>query len=302
MTKKDVQVNLPMRMAMSAVAGMGGSTCCQPLDVIKFQMQMDNNRGATGGTRMYKNTLDCGVQIYQRGGVRTLYAGLSAAYLRQCMYGSGRMGIYSFLFNKYKTDNNGALPNLATKLAMGGTSGCIGAFIGNPADMALVRMSADSKKPLAERANYRGVGDCIKRIVAADGVPGLWKGVTVTMARAAVLSGCQMGMTSQTRQYIGEKKLLPPGAITMVCSTAIASVVACSASLPLDVIKNRFQNSSTGKYTGMIDCLVKSVRAEGPMILWRGLTPALIKLTPYTIISLTLLEKISYLVTGTNAM
>ena len=79
----------------------------------------------------------------------------------------------------------------------------IGAFIGNPADLALVRMSADSKKPVAERANYRGVVDCISRVVKADGVTGLWKGSVVTIMRAAVMGSCLMGVTSQTRQKVG---------------------------------------------------------------------------------------------------
>jgi hypothetical protein len=38
------------------------------------------------------------------------------------------------------------------------------------------------------------------------------------------------------------------------------------------------------------------------MVLWKGFAPCLLKLTPYTILSLTFLEKITTLVTGTNAM
>jgi solute carrier family 25 oxoglutarate transporter 11 len=53
------------------------------------------------------------------------------------------MGIYSYLFNNYKSKYEGALPGLGLKLAMGATAGSIGAFFGNPADIALVRMAAD---------------------------------------------------------------------------------------------------------------------------------------------------------------
>lgn len=61
-------------------------------DVIRVQMQIDSEGGAS---RLYKNTFDAAKQIAQTGGVRGLYAGLSAAYLRQWLYGSCRIGLYS---------------------------------------------------------------------------------------------------------------------------------------------------------------------------------------------------------------
>jgi hypothetical protein len=58
--------------------------------VLRVQMQ-------TGGVQ-YKNTADAAVQIFRRSGLRQgLYAGISAAYLRQWTYGACRMGIYANL-------------------------------------------------------------------------------------------------------------------------------------------------------------------------------------------------------------
>lgn len=297
----DRKVSLPERMVMSAFAGMGGSTICQPLDVIKFQLQVDN--AGPSGKRMYNGTFDCARQIVQRNGFTALYAGLSAAYLRQWMYGSGRMGIYSYLFQHHKDSNKQQVPHLPMKLLFGAISGSVGAFIGNPADLALVRMSADSKKPAAERANYKGLVDCINRAVKEDGIAGLWKGSIVTIMRAAVMGSCLMGVTSQTRQTIKSQDLLADdGVAIMVVSSGIASIFACGFSMPMDVIKSRIQNSKSGQYQGIVDCVMKSIRIEGVMVLWRGMLPALIKLTPYTVISLTLLEKITYFVTGSKAL
>ena len=45
----------------------------------------------TGGTQ-YKSTFDAATKIYARNGLTGLYAGVSAAYLRQWMYGSFRIG------------------------------------------------------------------------------------------------------------------------------------------------------------------------------------------------------------------
>ena len=55
-------------------------------------------------------------------------------------------------------------------------------------------------------------------------------------------------------------------------------------------------------YNGMVDCAMKSVAKDGPLVLWRGFIPAFIKLAPYTMISLSLLENLTLLLTGKAAL
>jgi hypothetical protein len=43
-------------------------------------------------------------------------------------------------------------------------AGFIGSLVGNPADLALIRIQADARLPLAERRNYKNVVDAFKRI------------------------------------------------------------------------------------------------------------------------------------------
>ena len=67
-------------------------------------------------------------------------------------------------------------------------AGAIGSFIGNPCDLSLVRMQADSTLPPAERRNYKHVFDAFGRIVREEGVTSLWNGATPTIARAMALN------------------------------------------------------------------------------------------------------------------
>ena len=53
-----------------------------------------------------------------------------------------------------------ALP-LWQKAAAGLTAGGLGALVGSPADLTLIRMQADSTLPMASRRNYKGVGDAM---------------------------------------------------------------------------------------------------------------------------------------------
>jgi solute carrier family 25 oxoglutarate transporter 11 len=60
--------------------------------------------------------------------------------------------------------------------------------------------------------------------------------------------------------------------------------------------------SGKAMYSSMFDCVVKSVKSEGVSVLWRGFTPAFVKLTPYTILSLTLTDKLTRAVTRKDAL
>ena len=43
-------------------------------------------------------------------------------------------------------------------------AGFVGSLVGNPADLALIRMQADARLPEAERRNYTSVGNAFARI------------------------------------------------------------------------------------------------------------------------------------------
>ena len=60
--------------------------------------------------------------------------------------------------------------------------------------------------------------------------------------------------------------------------------------------------SGKAMYSSMGDCFVKSVKSEGILVLYRGFFPAFVKLAPYTVISLTLADKLTRAVTGKDAL
>ena len=303
-------------MVLSAIAGMGAATVCHPLDVIRVQMQTFSS---------LKTTSEAARSIYQTSGVKNgLYAGISAAYLRQWLYGSCRMGIYSYLLELEKkkmnnsNDHSSSEKNISfgTKLGMGCISGGIGSFVGTPSEVALVRMSADSKLPLGERRNYTSVFNCLSRIVKEEGPTQLWRGATPTVVRATLLSSASLGVTSQSKLILNESGYFGPkgewmgGLPVMFFATLASSFCANVVANPFDVIKSRMQqmpipNPNSGElpmYTSMVDCFVKSIRAEGVRVLYKGFTPAFLKLAPYSIISLTLADKLTLAVTGKDAL
>lgn len=79
-------------------------------------------------------------------------------------------------------------------------------------------------------------------------------------------------------------------------ASGLGALVAETVTLPTDVVKVRLQvqSSSSGalRYTGFLDCLLKTAREEGPPALWKGLAPALVRQVSYTSLSLVIYEPI----------
>lgn len=289
--------SLPGKMVMGAIGGCGAAVVCHPFDVVRVTMQVASVQNSTFGTA---------VGIFREAGLKQgLYAGFSAAILRQWTYGSCRIGIYSFLLN-----SSGKKPSeigFVTKLGFGTLSGGLGSVAGTPAELALVRMSADSKLPLNQRRG-NGVFQVLGNVIQDKGVLGMWNGVGPTVLRAMSLSSVTLAVTSETKARLPE--LVPsfkdaPSAVMLV-STAHAAFWATVASQPFDVVKSRMQNmvvpeSGIAPYSSSLDCTMKCLK-EGPLTLMRGFVPAFVKLTPYTVLSLSLVESLTKIMTGKSAL
>lgn len=287
---------LSAKMVLGATGGTGAAIFCHPFDVIRVMMQVQVEK---------RSTLAIGRDIFRDGGVRRgLYAGLSAAFLRQWTYGACRIGIYSFCL---KSQAKPAEVSFGLKLLFGLTSGGVGSFVGTPAELALVRMSADAKLPLAKRRGL-GVHRVLGSVLQEEGVVGMWRGVGPTVARAMALSSVTLAMTSECKERF--PKMMPslaayPSA-TMLLSTTVASFWGTVASQPFDVVKSQMQNmkrqpGAAQRYSGALDCAVEMLK-HNPMSLMKGFTPAFAKLTPYTVLSLSIVETLTRWLSGKGAL
>jgi solute carrier family 25 oxoglutarate transporter 11 len=88
-------------------------------------------------------------------------------------------------------------------------------------------MGADSKKPEAERRNYKNVVDAITRIGKEEGVAALWSGAGPTIARACLLNAGQLGVYSEAKEVLSASAGLS-GIPLQFIGSLIASVAANS--------------------------------------------------------------------------
>ena len=294
--------------AASIVAGCS----THPLDLIKVRMQLQGEPAAvqslrpavafqTAGTIHLPTPprvgpVSVGLRIVQQDGAAALFSGVSATVLRQTLYSTTRMGLYDILKNKWTDPSTNNLP-LARKIAAGLIAGGVGAAVGNPADVAMVRMQADGRLPLDQRRNYKSVVDAISQMSKNEGIGSLWRGSSLTVNRAMVVTASQLASYDQFKEMILERNLMEDGLGTHVTASFAAGFVASVASNPVDVIKTRVMNMSVeaGKaapYSGAVDCAMKTIKAEGPMALYKGFIPTISRQGPFTVVLFVTLEQV----------
>jgi solute carrier family 25 oxoglutarate transporter 11 len=269
------------------------ATCfVQPLDLVKTRMQISGVGGKEKVT-----TVSVIKNVVQKEGLTGLYAGLSAALFRQASYTTVRMGVYNTMFDMYEASYEGKPPSFVVKACMGMGAGAVGAFVGTPAEVSLIRMTSDGRLPLAERRNYKHIFDALIRITREEGLFTLWRGCIPTIGRAMVVNAAQLASYSQAKQFLLSTSYFRDNIMCHFVASMISGLVTTAASMPVDIAKTRIQNMKTvngiSEYKGTFDVLGKIIRREGFFALWKGFTPYYARIGPHTVLTFIFLEQMN---------
>merc|ERR1712066_437971 len=188
------------------------------------------------------------------------------------------------------------VPGFAKKSVCALGAGGIAAVAGNPADLALIRMQADSMLPAEQRRNYRGVFHALSSIASTEGPMGLFKGAMPTATRAMALNFGMLAFNAQGKEIL--KAQGAPEAVQVFGASAIAGFFASFFSLPFDFVKTQVQKMKpdpvTGEmpFKGPIDCAMQQVKMGGITRLWAGFPTYYVKMAPQVGIALIMQDQI----------
>jgi len=278
-------------------AGMVATTVIQPIDMIKVRLQLAGEGVKTGPK---PTPLSVTREILAAGKVMDLYTGLSAGLLRQAVYTTARLGFFDTFMKRLtvRAKDKGTQIGFSERAAAGLSAGGLAAMIGNPADLALIRMQSDGLKPLAERKNYTSVIHALQSIAKSEGVGALWAGAAPTVVRAMALNFGQLAFFSEAKQRLKDTNM--SSRAQTLSASAIAGFFASFFSLPFDFVKTRLQKQSrradgTLPYKSMVDCFRKVAADEGILRFYRGFSTYYVRIAPHAMVTLIVADYLGFI-------
>ena len=240
------------------------------------------------------------VKTFRTEGPKGLYVGLTASLLRQMTYSVTRFGAYDKLKEMTMRNNADGKPLGPLQMALcASAAGAAGGLAGNPADILLVRMTSDVNKKPAERYNYPNAISGLLRMTKDEGVSSLFRGLGPNTVRAVLMNASQLATYDVFKNLLLSSGYFSEGTALHFSASFMAGTVATTVCSPADVIKSRVMNAA-GSGDGIVKTLRKDLSKEGVGFLFRGWTPAWMRLSPNTIIVFVVLEKLRLLVDYTR--
>jgi hypothetical protein len=277
----------PSGLRLFAAGGLAGAvakTCVAPLERIKMLLQvqsMSESAAARGGARL--GIAGMARDVLQRDGVRGFWRGNTANTVRIVP----TKGILFAVNDQYRKlfGVDPAAPQPMRLVGCGAASGMTAALLTYPLD--LVRSRLMMANASAGGAAYRGIADAARKILAQEGVRGLYGGLAPTLCGIVPYAGISFGA------FGALKRVAPRDAETGKVTTAtklaigaVAGVVSQTASFPIDTVRRRMQvqgaHGAPKLYRSARDCAAQLYRAEGPAGFYRGLAANVLRAAPNT--------------------
>lgn len=173
-------------------------------------------------------------------------------------------------------------------LALAGAgAGTIAGFVGNPAEIVLVRMQGDAARPPAERYGYKHAFDALAKLVRSEGFSALARGLGPNLTRSILMNASQLASYDAFKALFANYSL--SGTPLHLAASVAAGTVATTVCAPADYLKSRVMSAKEGS---VAEVLKHAIKDEGLSVLMRGWLPAWTRLAPTTVLTFLVLEQL----------
>jgi len=186
-------------LAASMSCGVCGQTAMYPIDLIRTRMM------TSPGT--YEGIADCLSQTIKTEGITALYKGLLPANMFAVPYHGTMFFVYDMLKVQYstfgRTPEEGPRPaNPLIGIPLGSLSSMMACFVAFPFQMAWKRLQVQGVggRPVL----YDGTFDCIKKVVAKEGIrKGVYAGLVPNLIKLAPSGAISFMAVEAIKDYMG---------------------------------------------------------------------------------------------------
>ncbi|KAK2615370.1 hypothetical protein N8I77_002132 [Diaporthe amygdali] len=191
-----------MRLTCGGLAGVTSVTFTYPLDIVRTRLSIQSASFAALGSKpkelpgmwatlvgMYKN----------EGGLLALYRGIVPTVAGVAPYVGLNFMVYEHV-RKYLTPEGDKNPSAWRKLLAGAISGAVAQTCTYPFDVLRRRFQINTMDGMGYK--YKSVGDALTKIIANEGVKGLYKGIVPNLLKVAPSMASSWLSFEMTRDFL----------------------------------------------------------------------------------------------------
>ncbi|KAK3519386.1 hypothetical protein QTP70_026951 [Hemibagrus guttatus] len=287
-------VSLPAKLINGGIAGMVGVTCVFPIDLAKTRLQ--NQRSSQ---QVYKNMMDCLIKTVRSEGYFGMYRGAAVNLTLVTPEKAIKLAANDFFRHQFsKADSR---LSVFKEMLAGCGAGVCQVIVTTPMEMLKIQLQ-DAGRLVAQRnvtvipALKLGAGSTVincayslgptthirrtsaiqitQELLRTHGIQGLYKGLGATLMRDIPFSVVYFPLFAHLNQLGKPSEAENAPFYWNFASGCGAGCVAAVAVSPCDVVKTRLQSLNKGSheemYSGVMDCVSKIIRKEGPAALLKG--------------------------------
>jgi len=265
--KKDIKLPMEQKLLTGGIAGVIGTSCIYPFDMIKTHLQA---AGQVDGKILPTRPIDCIRNIIAKDGVLGFYRGLSANLIGVTPEKAIKLAVNEKM--RELLENEGSI-SFQNEVFSGAVAGFCQVIATNPMEIVKLRMQLQSTLPKTERIG-------IVKVVSHLGLIGLYRGAAATWARDIPYSMIFFPAYSNAKEWLKDSKG-NSSIIKNLSAGTTAGMVAAGLMTPMDVIKTRFQQKGgKQKYGNLLNVFKTTIGNEGLLALYKGVIPRMVTQGP----------------------
>lgn len=256
--------------AAGAIAGVSEILTFYPLDVVKTRMQLatGKSQGLVGSFRT----------IIAEEGFGRLYRGLVPPLLLEAPKRATKFAANDFWGKTYLSTFGEAKMTQNLSILTGCSAGATESFVVVPFELVKIKLQDKS-------STFAGPMDVVKSIFKSEGVFGFYAGMESTFWRHVWWNGGYFGSIYQVKSLLPKPKDKGQEMMNNLLSGSVGGCVGTILNTPFDVVKSRIQGATKlpgviPKYNWTYPVLVTIFKEEGPVALYKGFIPKVLRLAP----------------------
>jgi len=267
---------------VGGISAAVSKTVVAPIERVKLLLQVQDamsKKAAKSGEpapdmKKYTGIGDCFSRVYSEQGFTAFWRGNAANVIRYFPTQALNFAfkdVYKKIFCPYNPKTQPFMFFIGNCMS-GGAAGATSLCVVYPLDFARTRLAADVGS--GKTREFTGLVDCLKKVAAADGPSGLYKGFGISVIGIIAYRASYFGCfdTGKALLFPDMKKASP---VSVFVFAQLVTILAGIISYPLDTVRRRLMMQSGRKgadiqYTGTMDCIKKITSQEGPRAFFKG--------------------------------